>query len=78
MKASSNSDCLNDPSFESGDCADFWCNRKYWIRVGTTSVVAIAPLEGDGEVVLQPTGRGYVANKNKMIGAVRKRVRVES
>lgn len=72
VKVWSNSDCLSDPV-----STDFW-HRDFWIRVGLTSAVGYAPFQDQDEVVLQPTGRGYVANKNKMIGTVRKCVRVVS
>lgn len=70
VKVFSNSECLSE-SGESGDATDFWTNRDYWINVGVTGVVALAPLEQEGDVVVPPTGRGYVANKNKVIGMVR-------
>lgn len=58
----SNEDC--DTVFSSGFPRDFW------IRVGVTSVAANAPFAGEDEVILEPTGRGYLANKNKIIGVV--------
>lgn len=69
----SNSDCLS----ESGDPTEFWSNRDVWLRFGLTGVVSIAPLfDEETEVVVPATGRGYVANKNKIIGMVRNRARV--
>eukprot|EP00903_Cladosiphon_okamuranus_P014277 g13260.t1 len=62
----SNSDC----SGGAGDPTVFWGNRGFWLRVGMTSVLAHALLDPDQEVVLQPTGRGYVANRNKVIGTL--------
>ena len=54
---------------EIGDPTVFWTNRDFWLRVGLTTVVS----EGQ-DVVVPPTGRGFVANKNKVIGMVRSRV----
>ena len=65
MHVLSNSDCLS----EIGDPTVFWTNRDFWLRVGLTTVVS----EGQ-DVVVPPTGRGFVANKNKVIGMVRSRV----
>lgn len=64
----SNSDCLS----EIGDPTDFWSNRDFFLRVGLTGVVSIAPFFAEeAEVEVPPTGRGYVANKNKIVGMVR-------
>lgn len=65
VKVSSNADCSNGNVHEAG------FPRGFGASVGMTSVVASeSPLESDS-VTLRPVGPGYVANKNKMVGAVR-------
>lgn len=69
VKVSSNEECLNASVYEAG------FPRGFGASVGMTSVVASGvPLASDS-VTLRPVGRGYVANKNKMVGAVRERPR---
>lgn len=60
----SNEDCYSSPTFAEA------LARDVLSRIGITSVVANAPDE-NGDVLLFPVGRGYVANKNKIVGTVR-------
>lgn len=64
MIVSSAEDCTYEGLFEPG------FPRGYGARVGMTRIIADQPTFS-GEVVLYPSGRGYVANKNKIIGVVR-------
>lgn len=61
---SSNADCGNASIYEAGFPTGFGA------RVGLTSIIASQTGDLDEDIVVYPTGRGIIANRNKILGTV--------